>query len=232
VALKSLKAWWRRRQLQRRGIAADPHFHPIAAGGRAGWDGWRVVPDQLNRDSIVYSFGIGNDASFDLALIERFGLQVHGFDPTPESMAWVKEQNLPPQFIFHPLGLAAHDGVIRLYPPRRPGKVNFSQERLEYVTANHEPIEAAVARLPTIMRQLGHTQVDVLKIDIEGSEFEAVPDFLASGCSIGQLLVEVHYHYPTRSLADGVDLIQRITASGLRCFHVSPRGLEFGFVRA
>ena len=227
----TIKAWWRRSQLRRHGVVADDCFRPRIAGGGRRWDSWQVLPERLQNGAIAYSFGIGNDASFDLALIQSYGVRVHGFDPTPESMAWVRQQQLPNEFVFHPLGLGACDGTMKLFPPKKPGRVNFSQEKLEYVTKAHAPIEAAVARLTTIMRQLGHDHLDVLKIDIEGSEFEAVPDLLTSGCSVDQLLIEVHYHYPTRSFQDGLGLIRRIVGAGLRCFHVSPRGLEFGFVR-
>ena len=46
------------------------------------YGGYAVVPAALGPESIVYSFGVGQDASFDLALIERFGATVHAFDPT------------------------------------------------------------------------------------------------------------------------------------------------------
>jgi hypothetical protein len=48
-----------------------------------------VCTDRLGPDSIVYSFGLGEDISFDLELIERTGATVYGFDPTPRSIAWV-----------------------------------------------------------------------------------------------------------------------------------------------
>jgi len=34
--------------------------------------------------AVVYSLGIGEDISFDLALIEKYGARVHAFDPTPK----------------------------------------------------------------------------------------------------------------------------------------------------
>src|SRR6266852_566546 len=37
---------------------------------------WAVDPSRLSKDSVVYSVGVGDDISFDLALIERFGLDV------------------------------------------------------------------------------------------------------------------------------------------------------------
>ena len=41
-----------------------------------------VVRDGLDARSVVYSFGVGEDVSFDLGLIERYGCMVHTFDPT------------------------------------------------------------------------------------------------------------------------------------------------------
>ena len=49
--------------------------------------------------------------------------------------------------------------------------------------------------LATIMARLGHTgrRIDVLKLDIEGSEFDVVPNLVKNGIEIGQLLIEVHW---------------------------------------
>ena len=52
-----------------------------------------------------------------------------------------------------------------------------------------KPVPGRVERLSSIMRQLGHQRLDVLKIDIEGAEFEAVPDLLDSGIEIVMISV-------------------------------------------
>ncbi|GIS18489.1 MAG: hypothetical protein CM15mP120_04050 [Pseudomonadota bacterium] len=46
--------------------------------GGGGYGAWPCLAERLHRDSVVYSVGIGFDVQFDLALIERFGLTVHG----------------------------------------------------------------------------------------------------------------------------------------------------------
>lgn len=48
------------------------------------YGGWDVVTTSIDNHSIVYSFGVGEDASFDTALIEKFNLTIHAFDPTPK----------------------------------------------------------------------------------------------------------------------------------------------------
>ena len=58
----------------------------------SGYGGWDVIIDSLSQNSVVYSFGVGEDASFDIDLIKEFGLKVFAFDPTPKSIKWVKDQ--------------------------------------------------------------------------------------------------------------------------------------------
>ena len=90
------------------------------------YGGYEVVPELLTTDSVVYSVGLGEDISFDLGLIERFGCAVHGFDPTPRSLAWLAAQALPPGFSIHGFGLAEFDGTASFVPPKNPAHVSHS----------------------------------------------------------------------------------------------------------
>jgi FkbM family methyltransferase len=192
--------------------------------------GWMICSDLVPRGGIVYSFGVGANVAWDVAMIEQFGTEVHAFDPTPESIAWVAQQQLPAKFHFHDYGIAAFDGTLNFYPPKKPGRMHFSQDPQKYNRPDQPPIPGRVLRLSTIQRLLGHPHIDVLKLDVEGTEFDCIPDLLQSGIEIGQILVEVHYHHPTRSFDEGVRLLRQIEAAGFACFDISPRGLEFGFV--
>ena len=93
------------------------------------------------------------------------------------------------------------------------------------------PVRGHVQRLVSIMRMLGHRRIDVLKLDVEGSEFETIPDLIDSAIEVDQLLIEIHYQFHSRSFRMGLDLIQQLKAYGMECFHISQRGFEFSFVR-
>jgi hypothetical protein len=69
------------------GLEFHPSIEVKKTKVRLGSDygGWDVVLDGITKDSVVYSFGIGDDASFDLELIDRYNLVIHAFDPTPKS---------------------------------------------------------------------------------------------------------------------------------------------------
>lgn len=225
----AFRDWRRRRLLARAGIGVELHVPTFAAGARSGV--WSVVPDGLDADSVVYSFGVGDNVAWDLAMIERFGCAVHAFDPTPGAAAWLADQRLPERFVHRAVGLAAHDGVQAFAAPRRGRGVDYRP----LPAARPGAIELPVRRLPTLARQLGHERIDVLKMDIEGGEYAALPDVLAAGPPARQLLIEFHHHPGrggTAPFAATERAIAALRAAGYRIFAVSRRGLEFGFLRA
>ena len=78
------------------------------------YGGFYVLPKLLNKLSIVYSFGIGKDISFDKEIIRAFNCKVYGFDPTPKSIKWCEGQTLPENFIFLHFGIAKKQEFILL----------------------------------------------------------------------------------------------------------------------
>src|SRR5665647_2667756 len=80
------------------------HLDITLSGEKFGteYGGYTIIPN-LSEKSIVYSVGIGEDISFDLALIKKFHCNIYAFDPTPKSAQWIKEQNLPVEFHFYPV---------------------------------------------------------------------------------------------------------------------------------
>jgi FkbM family methyltransferase len=182
----------------------------------------------LDAASVVYSFGVGDNIAWDLAMIERFGLTVHAFDPTPASVAWLGRQNLSAAFHFHPWGIAAQDGLKKFRPPRRG--MNFTPLSSDVLSREND-VDAPVYRLATIMERLGHATLDVLKMDIEGAEYEVLDDILKSGISVRQVLVEYHHHFRGVGLGRTEQAIRELRQAGYRVFHISRRGLELSFVK-
>jgi FkbM family methyltransferase len=201
---------------------------PIERFG-SDYGGYCVCPTELDAQSIVYSFGLGEDISFDLSIIERLGATVHAFDPTPRSVAWVKQQQLPPGFLLHEYGIADYDGVAQLGPP--PNAEHVSHSVLRQGGASSAGIEVPVRKLSSILAELGHHHVDVLKMDVEGMEYPVIEDLCRSGVSVGQLLLEFHHQLKGVSLRRTERAIRRLNQAGYRVFHVSRSGREFSLVR-
>lgn len=194
------------------------------------YGGWALCTRVLSSDSTVYSFGVGEDASFDLALIEACGVQIHAFDPTPRSRDWIAAHDLPPSFIFHPVGIADFDGTATFNAPKNPLDASYTLSRNEGDAGR--AVEAEVRRLTTLMDELGHDHLDVLKLDIEGAEYAVLSDVLRRGIQIGQVLVEFHHAFETIGIAQTNDCVGAMRENGYRPFYVSPRGEEYSLIHA
>jgi FkbM family methyltransferase len=207
------------------------HCHRELLGSEYG--GWCVCPDNLNARSVVYSFGVGQDISWDLAMIRRFGVHVHAFDPTPKSIEWIKSQSLPEQLHFHEYGIAAHDGTAQFALPRAD-YVSYAMSDGQNSGAA-DVVVAPVRRLETLMEMLGHSgrRIDVLKMDIEGAEIEVISSLASTGVQIDQFLVEFHHTVGRPVEIDASErAIGLINQMGLKLFFVSAVGKEFSFIRA
>ena len=208
-------------------LSNDIHKPVIKDGG------WWFTPKDLNADSIVYSLGVGDDIDFDLSLIEKYGVQVHAFDPTPSSIDMLDARDLPEQFAFHPWAVTATDGNLTLYPHlRKDGtKSNIMYSMIAEEETVNDGIEVPAYSLSTISEKLGHDKIDLMKMDIEGAEYEVLDSLLASPIKPTQLLVEFHHRFPGIGLEKTADTIERLRDAGYKIFAISEIGREVSFLR-
>jgi FkbM family methyltransferase len=190
------------------------------------YGGYAVIPSLLPERPLAYSVGLGEDISFDLALIDGHRARVHGFDPTPRSLAWLEQQDLPDAFTVHPYGVADFDGTARFTPPENPAWVSHSIRPGDAPGA----IEMPVKRLTTILSELGHERVDLLKMDIEGAEYAVIEDLLKHVPLPKQLLLEYHHGMGDTPLVATEQSLDRLRAAGYRVFDARESGREFSLV--
>lgn len=200
-----------------------------AASVRLGteYGGYAVVLERLGPQSVVYSLGLGEDISFDLELIERCGCEVYGFDPTPRSIAWVKAQNPPARLHVRELGVAAYDGTASFTPPANPEHISH---RMSAANGGAGEIRFEVRKLSTLMRELGHQRLDLLKMDVEGAEYDVVDDLLESGLQPSQLLLEFHHGMYGIELSRTEATLDKLRSAGYRIFDAQPTGREFSLL--
>ncbi len=194
----------------------------------SAYGGWEVALGPVRPSSIVYSFGVGEDASFDIALIERYGLTIHAFDPTPKSIEWVKQQKFPAAFVMHDYGLAEFDGVATFNPPENPAHVSYTILTRPETAAR--AIKAPMKRLSAIMKLLGHDRIDILKMDIEGAEYGVIRDIEKSNIRPGQLFVEFHHRFPGVGILKTREAVTSLRNMGYLLFSISDTEDEYSFI--
>jgi FkbM family methyltransferase len=209
--------------------------------GRHEYGGWMMCPIGLNSDSVVYSFGIGENAEFDHEMINEFNLHaLYAFDPTPKSVEYVTKQKnsgfLDDRFQLHTMALIGDSELtqMKMHLPKNSnhvsGSVVSSSDHLD--PSNFVTVDAL--DLPRIMKKLNHDHIDLLKIDIEGAEFDVLKRLLSDGkfnyCN--QVLVEQHARFfgneGQQKLKEMIHLFRK---NGFRLIHVE-KGEEYTWVRA
>lgn len=213
-------------------FGSEKHLKPVAKcpavwlGGT--YSGFYVNPELLSPQAVVYSVGVGEDISFDTGLLARYGGKVFAFDPTPKSIAWIARQNLPPGFHFEPVGLGAATGPVDFFLPANPDFVSGSLHLHEQL---NEKISVPMETLADIMKRLGHTQLDVLKMDIEGAEYDVLDNLLAAPLPVKQLLIEFHDRFFPDGQARTRRAVAQLRQQGFEIYAVSDLLQEVSFIR-
>ena len=166
--LDTIQRWWRTRGTD---IYTDIDV-PLEFHG-SDYGGWGIAADSLSEDSVVLSFGIGEDITFDEAIIGKYSCTVHAFDPTPKALAYV-EPYASDKLKVYPSGLGAKDESCTFYLPKNPRYVSGSVSRSRHL--QDEAVEVDLFSLDTTMHKTGVTRFDMLKMDIEGSEYDVLRD--------------------------------------------------------
>ena len=201
-------------------------FHGTSYGG------WCIEKDSLDECSTVVSVGVGEDASFDLGLIEKYNCMIYAYDPTPKSIAWVQENIQTDRFRFEPLALSGADGFIKLFLPKNASHVSASVgSNNKHVAGDY--FEAESVCLSTLMQRLGVEFVDVLKMDIEGAEYSVLDEALESGAlrKVRQLLVEFYHFFSGYGAKDTHNIVDKLRESGFVIAWRSGSCREILFVR-
>ncbi|GAB1603511.1 methyltransferase-like protein 24 [Argonauta hians] len=142
--------------------------HKIVRVGSVGDGGWFVCLDGIYHPTIpclVYSFGIGDDSSFDVQMKKMFGCEVHSFDPFVNKTVVPNIRSLN----FHSIGIIDESRTV-------DGQHFMSLTDIRKYL-NHS------------MRSL-----TILKMDVEMAEWHSLRKAMSDRQldSVKQLLVEFH----------------------------------------
>ena len=160
--------------------------------------------------TVAYCAGVGKGMSLELELAKMAARPVLVFDPSPTGINTAAESDTR-NLKFFPLGLTAKAGVVQFSVPIDPDEGSYS-----VVQGGVDVVSFECVDLPTIMSRNGDAYIDLLKMDIEGFEFDIVTQLLDQNIPVRQLCVEFH-----RWLRPGatLKLIARLYRAGYRIIY-------------
>lgn len=193
------------------------------------YGGFYVIPTLLSKNAIVYSFGVGKDISFDRMLISSFKCQIFAFDPTPDSIAWCKQQNLPDQFNFFEHGLSTKSENDTFFLPKNKNHVSGSLVEHNQLSSENK-ICVKMKSFEDILTNFKHEKVDLIKMDIEGSEYDVAESILNSGINITQIVLEIHERFFQNGREKTIGLLEIFRKNGFLLHSISSTYEDLSFV--
>lgn len=184
------------------------------------YGGWYISPGTYLSNSIIFSAGLGEDASFDVEIIEMYNLCVISLDPTPRAIQHynriiqcsgnskvfeygvsglqsVKNYDLTSvsstNFVLIKKALLDYTGKANFYPPIDQQHVSFRINGGRSGDRTLESIQVDTITVGDLMNELHIEEVPLIKLDIEGSEYRVIDQFLSDNIFPNQLLVEYHF---------------------------------------
>lgn len=207
---------------------------PFGQGSAA----YYVDQSLLSDSPLAYSFGVGCDITFDLDLIDRTNATVYAFDPTDEAASFLGTQTIPKSFHFMQVGVADEDGEAEIQDIK-PGSQTYRPATLLDIGKANGITKISTRTFKSLADELGHQQIDVMKLDIEGGEYKVVATLSDDFKPAKQIAME--YHPYLVNLRDGkpmdhdhgwkvtTDSIESLIKLGYRLTHISERGTEISF---
>jgi len=98
-----------------------------------------------------------------------------------------------------------------------------ADEKVFLVRGNESSPRVQLRSITSIMEELGHTHIDILKIDIEGSEWDFFPPFFETTFPVCQLIVEIHWF----NFELAVETMEKIRRKGFKMHYKEPNFLFF-----
>ncbi len=138
---------------------------------------------------LLYSGGVGENISFD----EEFIIETNGharlFDPTPASCDFMKDK-ISENLTFYPYALYKENKRMKIYYDR------FNQVRSNSISnfLNFNELDfyyCETFNIPTLLKKFNDTEIDVLKLDIEGVSIEVIENCLNNNICPDQIIVAI-----------------------------------------
>ena len=200
------------------------------------YGGWWIDVKLIGREPLLIDCGLGADISFPTAFLERFGGRVIGVDPNPASLAYCR-QHCPPAMEVRANAFWTTAGeTMTFHLPRTPDQLPKGADGVsgslldshEYVSGG-QTLTVTTTSLRDLLAATNRHECDVLKLDVEGAEYEILADLCRSGeiRRARQLLVEFHHRVTGHALEDTTATARAVEDAGFRLIHVEGRNYIF-----
>jgi hypothetical protein len=125
--------------------------------------------------------------------------------------------------------LSVKTGSAKFYLPENPKGVSGSLVRHDDVDEK-KFIEVPMKSFADMISEFCHQHIDVLKLDIEGAEYDVIDSILETPVRIDQILIEFHDRFFAEKEKKSKTLVEKMKDHGYQIFAASISYEEVSFI--
>ena len=139
----------------------------------------------LNEDAVVFDLG-GYKGEFAAKIYEKYQSHIHVFEPVPSFYNTIRDTfNDNDKVIAYPYGLAANDGELQ---------ISLTEDASSVFVQSDESQTIQLKSITDFIKIHQITTIDLIKINIEGGEYEVLESLLAHDFIKNIKNIQVQFH--------------------------------------
>jgi FkbM family methyltransferase len=143
------------------------------------------VEYELSEDSLVFDLG-GYEGQWTSDIFSRYCCRIHVFEAVVEYAQAIEARfRKNPKIHVHPVGLASHDGT---------SEITMSADGTSLFRAGGRRVPVTLVKASDFLVQNGISEISLMKINIEGGEYDLLEHLIATGTVRAIRDIQVQFH--------------------------------------
>jgi FkbM family methyltransferase len=181
-----------------------------------------IFLNNFNQNSIIIDAGCGYLAEFSCGMIKEYGLHAYGIDPTIKHKPFLTELELKNngRFKHIPVAISKNNGSITFHETLDNESGSLRNDHIHVLNDSIRTYQVDSMNLLTLLDHLNLKEVDLLKLDLEGAEYELLENITEEDLKpFKQIYIEFH-HFAVKgySKRDTYRIVKKIKALGFKSF--------------
>jgi len=176
----------------------------------------------LNPKSIIVDVGCGFEADFSRFMMQRFGAQCFGIDPTEKHKSALMQlaAQSAGRFVYLQNAVSSTNGELQFFEIENMESGSLLIDHINIMKDVTKSYLVRSVTLREIPHLIDHEKIDLIKLDIEGAEYDLFENVTIEDLkAYSQIYIEFHHNsVKSRSLRDTEKVIRILRENNFNVF--------------